>query len=639
MIIALARLSVFYEVFWKSGVVLGAALCINALLRNKSADVRRLVLSIAVTAMFVAALAWPALPRWTAVMPVWLRPGNPTAAAFEPAEPAIGGGGTQIAIPVIRMTEPGLPLRSEPRSSIFIRTPVVIPLIWFAGTILLLARFFNSLCGLRRLRYASDAASGTDLRAHLDRVMVRLGRARNRSVALLQNESIGAPVTWGIVRPVILVPAGFEHLPNECRDAVLCHELAHIQAHDFLLRGLAEIACALIWFQPLIWIVRRQLREEQELACDNRVLAAGSKPSVYARLLLDWDLCTGTETSIAVGMAHRSCLGRRLYALLDDDLRRNPVARIGILATWFLALATTLPLTAINLAPAILVQPAAPNTLAGASFEQVPATRTEQIPAIRPQRVPAARSSKLSTTSPEMRGQLAQALQTAGANVRAVSTPLPRLRSDTCLVVVNAAVTDLNGKAIDGLSAKDFVLTEDGMAQAISTFALQKVDNATQDISGSYVLGYYTMNCQADGTFRKTGIALTGGTQATVKFREGYFARNGPPGEFDRKVGAHFTLDGANDTESKASPPAVLFKKDPEYPEQARKAKWNGTVALLAEIGATGKVTSVTVIRSAGMGLDEKAVDAVTQWKFRPGTRNGNPVATQVQVDLGFRLF
>ena len=76
-----------------------------------------------------------------------------------------------------------------------------------------------------------------------------------RRVRLWRNDAIGAPVTWGIVRPIILVPAGFEALPAESRDAVIRHELAHIQVHDFLMRCLAEIARALIWFQPLVWIV------------------------------------------------------------------------------------------------------------------------------------------------------------------------------------------------------------------------------------------------------------------------------------------------------------------------------------------------------------------------------------------------
>jgi hypothetical protein len=200
------------------------------------------------------------------------------------------------------------------------------------------------------LRKASDAVTDAGLLANVARFGQR--------VRLWRNDAIGAPVTWGIVRPIILVPADFEELPAESRDAVIRHEVAHIQAHDFLMRSLAEIARALIWFQPLVWIVSRRLREEQELACDNRVLAAGGKPSSYAKLLLDWDARPGMESLIAVGISHRSCLKRRLYALLDTDLRRDTVAGAGVAGASFLALAVALPLAAISFAQAIPVQPA-----------------------------------------------------------------------------------------------------------------------------------------------------------------------------------------------------------------------------------------------------------------------------------------
>jgi bla regulator protein blaR1 len=216
---------------------------------------------------------------------------------------------------------------------------------------------------------------------------------------LWRNDAIGAPVTWGIVRPIILVPAGFEELPAESRDAVIRHELAHIQAHDFLMRGLAEIARALIWFQPLVWIVWRQLREEQELACDNCVLAAGGKPSAYAKLLLDWDARRGMDSLIAVGIAHESCLKRRLYALLDTDLRRDKVAGAGVAGALFLALAAALPLAAISFTQAVPAQPAPPHALQSTSPAllrppaQLAQAQTVQTPVQAPAPQPAAQSA------------------------------------------------------------------------------------------------------------------------------------------------------------------------------------------------------------------------------------------------------
>jgi bla regulator protein blaR1 len=332
MINAFDYLPVFFAVFWKSGVVLGAALGLSLLLRRRSADLRRLVLSTAVVAMFVAAAALPMLPRWILVTPL-----SAPRAVSERASASAIVDDTELTATDNQSTA------VQPAARRIDLSPWLIPLIWFAGAATLLARFAINLLGLHRLRKASEAMTDADL---------------PRRVRLWRSEAIGAPVTWGVVRPIILVPAGFGQLPAECRDAVLCHELAHIQAHDFLIRGLAEIARALIWFQPLMWIVWRQLREEQELACDNRVLATGRKPSAYAKLLLDWESSPGLDSLIAVGIANRSCLKRRLYALLDPDLRRDTVARAGIAGAWLLGLAIALPLAAISITQAIPAQPA-----------------------------------------------------------------------------------------------------------------------------------------------------------------------------------------------------------------------------------------------------------------------------------------
>jgi len=85
-------------------------------------------------------------------------------------------------------------------------------------------------------------------------------------------------------------------------------------------------------------------------------------------------------------------------------------------------------------------------------------------------------------------------------------------------------------------------------------------------------------------------------------------------------------------------PPRVLHQVDPEYSEEARKAKYGGTVLLRLVVDATGHVRDVQVVRSLGLGLDEKAIEAVNKWKFQPGTKNGVPVAVMATVEVNFRL-
>ncbi len=85
--------------------------------------------------------------------------------------------------------------------------------------------------------------------------------------------------------------------------------------------------------------------------------------------------------------------------------------------------------------------------------------------------------------------------------------------------------------------------------------------------------------------------------------------------------------------------PRVIYKTDPEYSEEARKAKYQGTVVLWLVVGPDGRAHDIRVQRSLGLGLDEKALEAVKQWKFEPAKLNGNPVAVAVNVEVDFRLY
>jgi TonB family protein len=84
--------------------------------------------------------------------------------------------------------------------------------------------------------------------------------------------------------------------------------------------------------------------------------------------------------------------------------------------------------------------------------------------------------------------------------------------------------------------------------------------------------------------------------------------------------------------------PSVLSRVDPEYSEEARKAKYSGSVMLSIVVNADGRADNIKVIKSLGMGLDEKAIEAVERWRFRPGTKDGVPVRVRAQIEVNFRL-
>jgi TonB family protein len=84
--------------------------------------------------------------------------------------------------------------------------------------------------------------------------------------------------------------------------------------------------------------------------------------------------------------------------------------------------------------------------------------------------------------------------------------------------------------------------------------------------------------------------------------------------------------------------PTVLFKVEPEFSEEARKAKYQGTVQLYVEIDTSGRARNLKVVHSLGLGLDERAMEAVAKWKFRPGTKAGKAVTVMALIDVTFRL-
>lgn len=104
------------------------------------------------------------------------------------------------------------------------------------------------------------------------------------------------------------------------------------------------------------------------------------------------------------------------------------------------------------------------------------------------------------------------------------------------------------------------------------------------------------------------------------------------PGSGGGTGGAAFRIGGD------VSAPTLINKVEPEYSEEARKAKYSGTVVLSIVVDATGTPRDIHVVRPLGLGLDEKAIEAVSKWRFRAGMKGGRPVATQANVEVNFRL-
>jgi TonB family protein len=104
------------------------------------------------------------------------------------------------------------------------------------------------------------------------------------------------------------------------------------------------------------------------------------------------------------------------------------------------------------------------------------------------------------------------------------------------------------------------------------------------------------------------------------------------PGEGGNVGGGVYKIGGG------VSAPTLVFKVEPEYSEEARKAKFQGTVVLQVVVDEKGQPRDLRVVRPLGLGLDEKAIEAVMKWKFRPGYKDGRPVAVAATIEVNFRL-
>lgn len=132
----------------------------------------------------------------------------------------------------------------------------------------------------------------------------------------------------------------------------------------------------------------------------------------------------------------------------------------------------------------------------------------------------------------------------------------------------------------------------------------------------------------SNGTGGNTGIGNNHGT--------GIGTGDGP-GLGNGKNGG--CCSGAYRPGNGVSAPLAIYDPDPEYSEEARKNKFSGIVTLTIIVDPSGRPRDIRVVRSLGMGLDEKAVEAVEKWKFTPGMKDGMPVAVQVNVEVSFRLY
>jgi beta-lactamase regulating signal transducer with metallopeptidase domain len=226
----------------------------------------------------------------------------------------------------------------------------VLVLYW-SGLALVLLRTLIARVRLSRVRRRATILSGSRLQMQLREAGGAIG-VSTESVQLLASRHVAVPVTWGVHRPIILLPQAALEWPDDRWQVVLRHELAHVRAHDAAMRLTARIACALFWFHPGVWWLARRFEADAEGACDDRVILSGVRASDYAEWLAA-SSTSGADRQLDATMAlvHRGNLRARLAAVTDTRRRLAVPDRRAVLCSMALAAAILAPLATARLAP------------------------------------------------------------------------------------------------------------------------------------------------------------------------------------------------------------------------------------------------------------------------------------------------
>ena len=355
----------------RGAIVLLIALVLTALLRRRSAATRHAIWAGAIAAQLLLLVLSVWGPRWRVAAPDPVFVLVPTAAMEQPIAPVSSPSVIQIHAPaptlespspVASVTPPPITSRATPAIAPSVSGRTLLGALWALGALAVLLRLAIGTTIVARLARAGARIDDGGWLSLAQRLATTLGI--QRPLILMRGDRIGVPVTWGIVYPIVLLPDDADTWPEERRRFVLVHEMAHVKRLDALTQLVGQVALALFWFDPLVWIATRRMQLEREHACDDYVLRHGTQPSQYANDLLEMVRALGTPAHrgaqpafAALAMARRSEFEGRMLSILDPVLDRHPLSRGRTVMSALASLLIVVPLAALQ-----PYRPAAPLT-------------------------------------------------------------------------------------------------------------------------------------------------------------------------------------------------------------------------------------------------------------------------------------
>ncbi len=365
--------------------------------RSSSAQ-RHLIWGLACLGMLGIPLAQLIVPAWN--LPILPAATSPFAVPLMTPE-LFTGSGDLDAVTMATTAQASTVTTASDVLSVRFPGIAVLLAVWVIGMVCMLIRVWNSHRHIHQLVARSVPVKNHRIIDMMNRVQRELGIRRIVSVRYQQWE---IPFVYGVMRPVILLPFGAEAWGAARLRDVLVHEVAHVKRWDGVTQILTSIVCAIYWFNPLVWVAAQALRNERESACDDYVLASGTKASDYATHLLEFTNNIRTNATLfpsVLAFAYPTSLQNRLHSIIAPNKRRAPLRPLdymlvcGILVCIVFSLSAFAPVPRNN-NKSIQRELISVASISAAANEVNESSSTPDSPAITPRNIP----TNLSTSLP-----------------------------------------------------------------------------------------------------------------------------------------------------------------------------------------------------------------------------------------------
>lgn len=346
-------MTVLIGIAFKSLLIAALTLALLELMKRRSAAERSWIAHAGLFALVLMAVAPLALPRWNVEGPALLG-SSPAAADTHTVQPRLTataesqGKAAEVPDSATPVT-PARPADDTGSTLSSSMTAATVALYAIPAAILLLITFL-ALARLVTLRARADVLVDGHWLSALARAQRRMGF--KHGTALLTSDELASPISWGLMRPVIVLNTRAVEAQGEA-EAIIAHELAHVARMDWVKLLLARVATALFWFNPLVWLLAREAHQLREEAADDAVLAADIPDTDYAQLLVGVARheCPGLLLGAHGVAPSKSSLARRVARVLDGKIIRTPVAGSFAAGVFVGAVAIAAPLAALTLVP------------------------------------------------------------------------------------------------------------------------------------------------------------------------------------------------------------------------------------------------------------------------------------------------